>query len=102
VADGLKKPVTALILILFLILFGLSLFPGFLRIGNLQNRSQGLEQELLRLRAENKRLETELRLLRDDPVYIEKIARQQLNKAKQGEIVYKVVRESQPRDQAGS
>ena len=40
-------------------------------------------------------LEYELRLLKDDPVYLEKVARAQFNKAKEGEVVYKVVREGQ-------
>jgi cell division protein FtsB len=47
---------------------------------------------LARLRKENKALETELQLLIHDPVYLEKVAREKFNKAKQGEIVYKVVR----------
>lgn len=90
----LRKPVTALLLALAVVLFTISLVPGILRIKNLNNRVGQLEQELAKLRSEDKALETELRLLRDDPVYLEKVARAQFNKAKQGEIVYKVVREN--------
>ena len=47
-------------------------------------------------------LPEELRMLREDPVYVEKVAREKFRKAKQGEIVYKVVREGQPEVQNNS
>ena len=55
----------------------------------------GLETELRKLQEENLKLENELRLLRQDPVYLEKVARRKFNKAKENEIVYKVVREGE-------
>ena len=76
------------------------LAPQLFKVHNLESRSQALNAELKKLQKENLELETELRLLRDDPVYLERVARQKLNKAKEGEIVYKVVREgenTQPR-----
>ena len=65
------------------------------QVQKLKERSRGLEQELRNLKKQNDTLERELRLLRDDPVYLEKVARAQFNKAKEGEIVYKVVREGE-------
>ena len=73
--------------------FILLLTPRFLQVQKLRERSENLARELRDMKKENDRLETELRLLRDDPVYLEKVARAQFNKAKEGEIVYKVVRE---------
>lgn len=75
------------------VLFVAFLTPKVLQISALQARSNNLEVELQNLKAENKSLETELRLLRDDPVYIERVAREKLSKAKEGEIVYRVVRD---------
>jgi cell division protein FtsB len=59
----------------------------------LSARSENLEKELSQLKYQNLALENELRLLKNDPVYLEKVAREKFKKAKQGEIVYKVVRE---------
>ena len=69
--------------------------PHAIQLQKLNERSAELEKELRALKKQNELLESELRLLRDDPVYLEKVARAQFNKAKQGEIVYKVVREGQ-------
>ena len=89
----MKKSGTALLLLVFLGVFAILLAPKIMHILRLDQRSDLLAQELTKLRAENKALEEELKLLRDDPVYLEKVAREKFNKAKQGEIVYKVVRE---------
>ena len=58
----------------------------------LKERCAALDTEVAGLKKDNLALENELKLLRDDPVYLEKVAREKFNKAKQGEIVYKVVR----------
>ena len=55
-------------------------------------RRGSMEKELLELKRKNAELEFELRLLCDDPVYLERVARRKFNKAKEGEIVYKIVR----------
>lgn len=86
-----KKPSALVIFALLFVLFLLFLTPKILHVRTLQKRSEDLELELRRLHLENRALETELRLLTSDPVYVEKVARQQLNKAREGEIVYKVV-----------
>jgi cell division protein DivIC len=89
----LEKPATAAVFAVLLLLFVVLLAPRMLQVQKLKERSAGLEQELRELKKKNNALEQELRLLRDDPVYLEKVARSQFNKAKEGEIVYKVVRE---------
>ena len=75
--------------------FILFLVPKMLHVYTLETRQKNLEAELRRLQLQDQRLENELRLLRSDPVYLEKVARDKLNKAKEGEIVYKVVREGE-------
>ena len=89
----MKKPVTTLVFITLAVLFVVLVAPRAIQVQSLKTRSAALEKELRDLKKQNDRLETELKLLRDDPVYLEKVARQQYNKAKEGEIVYKIVRE---------
>ena len=90
-----KKPVTAIIFMLLAVLFVVFLTPRILQVQGLAKRSENLEKEIAGLKKQNNALEAELKLLREDPVYLEKVARAQFNKAKEGEIVYKVVREGQ-------
>ena len=92
----MKRPAATLATILVLVvLFFILLVPRIVQVGKLKERSQNLDAELKKLKTENQILENRLRLLRDDPVYLEKVARQKLNKAKEGEIVYKVVHEGE-------
>ena len=91
----MKKPATAVVFILLVAAFVALLVPRVVQVQSLKTRSENLERELRALKKQNDALERELKLLHDDPVYLEKVARQQFNKAKEGEIVYKVVREGQ-------
>ena len=85
---------TVVLWLLLLAVFGVLLAPRVLQVRSLRSRGENLEEELKKLRTQNQELENQLRLLREDPVYLEKVARGKFNKAKQGEIVYKVVREN--------
>ena len=87
------KSGTVLVLLILGIIFLVYLTPKVLHVRKLESRSQKLETELERIKQENKALEYELRLLREDPVYLEKVARDKFHRAKEGEIVYKVIRE---------
>ena len=89
----MRRSAAAIIFLILVIAFIALLMPKIMHVRQLEERSQELEQELKKIQYQNRRMETELRLLKDDPVYIEKVARKKLSKAKEGEIVYKVVRE---------
>lgn len=89
----MKRPSTIAIIIVLIAGCLVMLAPKIAHIQRLQARSNALETELTALRRQNDALELELRLLRDDPVYLEKVAREKFNKAKEGEIVYRIVRE---------
>ncbi len=91
----MRKPTPTIFLISLLVIFAILLAPRMIQVENLKMRSANLEAELQKIRRENQQLETELKLLREDPVYLEKVAREKFNKAKQGEIVYKIVREGE-------
>ena len=86
-----------MIFLLIFTLFFIFLLPKVVHVRKLAERSRLLEEELVKIKRENNKLEEELRLLREDPVYLEKVAREKFNKAKQGEIVYKVVRAEKER-----
>lgn len=88
-----KNTTAVVVLILLGAVFIALLAPRVIQVSKLRERSDKLERELRELKKQNNELETELRLLKDDPVYLEKVARSQFNKAKEGEVVYKVVRE---------
>jgi cell division protein DivIC len=88
----MKRPATAVLFTVAVAGFAAAVAPRAMQIESLKARSQRLEKELVEVRVNNAKLEQELRLLRDDPVYLEKVARDKFNKAKEGEIVYKVVR----------
>ena len=90
-----KNATTTLVFIILGVLFAFLLIPRMVQVQKLRTQSENLQRELVSLKKENDALETELRLLKDDPVYLEKVARSQFNKAKEGEVVYKVVREDQ-------
>ena len=94
----MRRPGSLAIYALAFGLFAVFLLPRVMHVWRLAQRSETLGQEMTELRKENQRLEIELKRLREDPVYIEKVARQKFNKAKEGEIVYKVVREGELAD----
>jgi len=67
------------------------LVPKFWKVRELQQQKSILEEEIQQLSSKNQVLENELRLLKEDPVYIEHIARKKFRQAKEGEVVYKLV-----------
>ncbi len=91
----LKAPATVLIFLIIVGVFIVLIAPRVLQVRSLKARSAGLNKELIALKKKNDYLERELTLLREDPVYLEKVARSQFRKAKEGEIVYRVVRSPQ-------
>ena len=92
----MKTPGTILAFGIVIAVFAALLAPKVLHVRKLEERSAALEAEVRKIRIENKDLERNLQLLREDPTYLEKVAREKFNKAKQGEIVYKVVRDETP------
>ena len=94
----MKRPASIVILLIVFSIFVILLFPRVMHVEELKSRSRALEEEVKQIRQQNRVLELELKLLKEDPVYLEKVARQKLNKAKPGEIVYKISRDSSSQD----
>ena len=63
--------------------------PVVLKLQRLNQESAVLKDEIRVLAAKTQTLEREFKLLKEDPVYIEHVARNTFHKSKEGEVVYK-------------
>jgi cell division protein FtsB len=68
---------------------------GVLRLMDQKQRAESLAREIDDLRAENRRLASEIAALKEDPGSIEHLAREQLGLARPGETVF-LIRETGP------
>lgn len=71
---------------------GVLLFiPSFTRMNDIRQRNRDYERQIGELTAKNRELKEELRLLRDDPEYLEKVAREKMGLVRDGEVIYKIM-----------
>lgn len=82
---------TLFLLALIAVLF----FPSYSKVQKLKAKDKALLEQVERLRIENERLAQENQMLKDDPVYIEEVAREKLKVARENEIVFRVVNENE-------
>ena len=68
--------------------------PGYIRIQELRYRKRELEEKITRIKKENERLRWMEERLTDDPVYIERRAREKMALGKEGEVIYRIEGES--------
>jgi cell division protein FtsB len=73
------------IFFIFLSIFGKN---GLLQIGDLKKVRLMLTEEVLALSGENDTLRKEIKGLKEDPFFIEKVAREELNLVRPNELVY--------------
>ena len=75
--------------VLVLLILGFTIFGenGLINLIRYKKRTQTLIQEVTRVKAENERLQEEVRRLKSDPAYIERLAREELGMVKPGERV---------------
>lgn len=85
--------------LLFLALFFIFLFifgdNGLLQIGELRRVRMALSVEINKLNRENEEIRKEIRGLREDSYYIEKVAREELNLVRPNEVVYQIIPSSE-------
>ena len=74
-----------------LILLSLIFIPGYSKIKHLARQNKELEWQIEEIKQANRRLKLEHQMLRNDPIYLEKVAREKLGVVREGEIVYQVV-----------
>jgi cell division protein FtsB len=64
--------------------------PTITKLHELESRKDALQRQIKIYEVQNRALEEEIYKLKNDPDYLEKIAREKLKVAKEGEVVYKV------------
>lgn len=87
----MEKKKIIVLSVLGLILLGVIFIPGYLKIKRFLRQNRELERQIKETKQANRRLEEEQEKLESDPVYLEKVAREKLGLAKEGEIIYKVL-----------
>ena len=63
--------------------------PNFLRLTKAYRQIQVLEDEIRTLQVQNQKIQDEIYSLKYDPIYIEKVAREDLGMSKPKEVIYK-------------
>ncbi len=81
--------------VLSFIYLSVSLFfgdAGLLRYLELNKTKKGLEKQLIEINRQNEQIRTQIRLLKEDPFYKEKLAREEFGLAKPDEYIFKYER----------
>lgn len=79
-------------IVLILIAFSLLIYifsPNFLRLTKVYRQIHALEDKIQNLQVQNQKYQAEIYALKTDPIYIEKVAREELGMSKPKEIIYK-------------
>lgn len=71
--------------------------PGYSKLQELKAKNRALLTQMEQLKNENLKLTQQIERLQNDPFYIEKKARDKMGMGKKGEIIYKVIDNSEPR-----
>jgi len=77
---------------IFLTIFGQN---GLLQIGDLKKARMILTKEIFALQEENYSLRREIKGLKEDPFFVEKVAREELDLVRPNEVVYQFVSSSE-------
>ncbi len=85
-------------IVLFFLAVGLVLafLPSYQQMQDLKAVNHAYEAEIERLKVDKEQLLEERRLLEEDPVYLEKVAREKMGLIREGEVVYRIERVGQP------
>ncbi len=74
--------IAAIILVLFL--------PSYAKMQDLKQKNRLYKERIAALEKRNNELTVERERLQDDPVYLEKVAREKMGLIRDGETVYKI------------
>ena len=77
-------------LFLFTFLVLLAFLPSYTKLQDLKQRNLDFEQKTVKLQQEMNDLNRRLYRLENDPIYLEKIAREKMGVARKGEVIYKL------------
>ena len=71
---------------------------GFIAMRRTQNEIERVRKDIDRLNSENIQLGQKVKALKSDPHAIEQIAREELQRAKPGEVIIRIPQSPQPQD----
>jgi cell division protein FtsB len=69
---------------------------GFIAMRRTRNEIQRVKADIGRLNSENLQLSEQVKALKSDPMLIEKIAREELQRARPGEVIIRIPQSQQP------
>jgi cell division protein DivIC len=81
----------AIWLFTFALLTLIFFLPSYTQMQDLRHRNQEYERQIQELTRKNIKLREEKRLLKEDPEYFEKVAREKMGLVKENEVIYKFV-----------
>ncbi len=64
---------------------------GVINVYELKSREQGIKEEITAVKQKNKKIEMEIKELKNNKQYISSLAREKLNMVKKGELVFKFI-----------
>lgn len=80
---------------IFLFLLSVVVFvlylPSYTQLQDIRQKNQDFALQIKLLKEKNAELQREKKRLEEDPVYLEKVAREKMGLIKEGEVVYKIV-----------
>lgn len=71
-----------------------SFLPSYSKLQDLRQRNAEYDSKIIDLKTKQDQLVKEQKLLEQDPVYLEKVAREKMGLIREGEVVYKIVPEN--------
>ena len=80
----------AILLFVFALLILMIFLPTFARMQDVKQKDLEYQTRISDLEQENIQLKEERRLLEEDPVYLERVAREKMGLIRAGEVVYKL------------
>ena len=75
---------------------------GFIAMRRKQSEIEQVQKDISRLNAENSELGQQVKALKSDPHLIEKIAREELQHARPGEVIIRIPQSQQPSPEAAA
>ena len=88
--NKLKKIFLVVMILLSVCLAIYAFTPCVIEQKKLNKQIANLESEIEKVRESNEKLTSEIYSLKNDPLYIEKLARKELGLIRSGEIIYKL------------
>ena len=75
---------------IFVLLILVIFLPSYSRMQDLEAKNLEYQRKIHQLEKRQAALKEEKRLLEEDPVYLEKVAREKMGLIKEGEVIYRI------------